>query len=50
MKQDLEARYDFSSVAAYRAIDRYNEGVIHAENLASFLKSCGHYTHELELV
>lgn len=49
MKHDMEARYDYSAVAAFRSIDKYNEGAIHVHNLASFLKSVGHFASELEL-
>lgn len=37
-KADLEVRYDYSVYAAFRAIDRYNEGYIHSENLGSFYR------------
>ena len=50
MKRDLESRYDFSPVAAFRSIDRYNEGVVNSANLAAFLKQCGHFAHNLELL
>lgn len=50
MRRDLSVRYDFSPVAAFRSIDRYNEGIINANNLSAFLKQCGHFAHNLELM
>lgn len=50
LKRDLETRYDYSSLAAYRTIDRYNDGRIDTFNLGSFLRSCGHYATERELL
>jgi hypothetical protein len=38
MRRDLAARYDFSPVAAFRSIDRYNEGIVNVNNLSAFLK------------
>lgn len=49
LKRDLELRYDYSPIAAYRSIDRYNDGVINANNLGAFLRTCGHFAAELEL-
>ena len=50
LKRELEIRYDFSSLAAYRAIDRYNDGRINTFNLGTFLRSVGHYASETELL
>jgi len=50
LKSDLEARHDFSIYAAYRVIDRYNEGAINTFNLSSFLKNNGYYATEKELL
>ena len=50
LKRELELRYDFSSLAAYRSIDRYNDGRINTFNLGTFLRSCGHYASETELL
>ena len=49
-KKDLEYRYDFSVYAAYRSIDRYNDGFINQYVLGSFLRNMGHYATERELV
>ena len=50
LKRDLEIRYDFSTLSAYRSIDRYNDGRIDTFNLGSFLRGCGHYATETELL
>ena len=50
LKRELELRYDFSSLAAYRSIDRYNDGRINTFNMGTFLRSCGHYASETELL
>ena len=50
MKRDLEIRYDYSTLSAYRAVDRYNDGRIDTFNLGSFLRGCGHYATETELL
>ena len=50
LKHDLEVRYDYSTLAAYRAVDKYNDGRITTHNLGSFLRSTGHYATERELL
>jgi len=50
LKRELEIRYDFSSLAAYRSVDRYNDGRINTNNLGAFLRNCGHYAAETELL
>lgn len=50
LKGDLECRYDFSAYASYRSVDKYNDGRISTLNLGSFLRSCGHYATERELL
>lgn len=50
LKRDLEVRYDYSVLAAYRSVDKYNDGRIDTHNLGSFLRSCGHYASERELL
>ena len=50
MKSELEIRYDFSIYASFKAIDRYNEGLIDAYNLGQFLRNNGHYASEKELL
>ena len=50
LKRDLEIRYDYSLLAAYRSIDKYNDGRVDTINLGSFLRACGHYASEHELL
>ena len=50
LKGDLEVRHDYSTYAAYRTIDRYNEGNINTFNLGAFLKNNGYYATEKELL
>lgn len=50
LKRDLECRFDFSTLSAYRSVDKYNDGRIDTFNLGSFLRSCGHYASERELL
>ena len=50
LKREVELRYDFSTLAAYRSVDRYNDGRINTFNLGSFLRSVGHYASETELL
>lgn len=50
LKADLDVRYDHSIFAAYKAIDKYNEGAINTYNLSTFLKNNGFYASERELL
>ena len=50
LKRDLEVRYDYSSYAAFKSIDRYNEASINTQNLGIFLKNNGYYASERELL
>ena len=50
LKRELELRYDYSSMAAYRSVDRYNDGRINTFNMGTFLRQCGHYASETELL
>ena len=50
LKRDLECCYDFSSHAAFRAIDKSNTGTISNANLSSFLRAHGTYPLETELI
>jgi hypothetical protein len=50
LKHDLECRYDFTPLAAYRSVDKYNDGRIVSHNLGSFLRACGNYATEKELL
>ena len=50
MKRELEIRYDYSTYATYRTIDKYNDGFIDTYNLGYFFKNNGHYPTEKELL
>ena len=50
LKRDLEIRYDFSPYAAFKAIDRYNEGAINTNNLSLFLRNQGCCPTEREVL
>jgi hypothetical protein len=50
LKRDLEIRYDYTPHAAFRSIDRHNDGLITNINLGSFLRAHGTYAIESELV
>ena len=50
LRKNLEARADYSSLSAYRAVDKFNDGQITIHNLASFLRSQGYYPQQKELV
>ena len=50
LKGELEVRYDYSSYAAFKSVDRYSEGYINTSNLGQFLKSNGYYASERELL
>jgi len=47
--KDLHAQADFSTYAAFRTIDRYNEGAININNLQDFFRSFGNYLVEQEV-
>ena len=50
LRRDLEIRFDYSTLACYRSVDRYNEGRINTFNLGTFLRNVGHYASETELL
>ena len=50
LKGCLEFRYDYTPLAAFRSVDRYNDGRIDSYNLRNFLQSQGHYATETELL
>jgi hypothetical protein len=50
LKRDLEIGLDYSSLAAFRSVDRYNSGNINNANLSAFLRSQSHFASETELV
>ena len=45
----LEKRPDFTTFAAYRTIDRYQEGHINISNLQEFFRAFGNYLVETEV-
>jgi Ca2+-binding EF-hand superfamily protein len=49
MKRDMELKHDYTISAAFRTIDRYNDGVVNNNNLRNFLASQGAYLTEHEL-
>ena len=50
LKRDLELGLDYTSVAAFRSVDRYNSGLITTVNLGAFLRDQGHWASETELL
>jgi Ca2+-binding EF-hand superfamily protein len=50
LRGDCEHRYDYTIAAAYRSVDRHHDGRIDSFNLGAFLRSCGHYAGERELL
>lgn len=50
LKREVEMRYDYTIGAAYRSIDRMNDGHINMHNLGAFLRQCGHFAPEPELL
>jgi hypothetical protein len=38
LKREVEIRYDYTVGAAYRSIDRHNDGSINMHNLGAFLR------------
>mmetsp|Transcript_14290 Transcript_14290/g.24327 ORF Transcript_14290/g.24327 Transcript_14290/m.24327 type:complete len:106 (-) Transcript_14290:676-993(-) len=50
LKFELENRFDFTLMAAFRSIDRYNVGRIDSINLGTFLRSNGFNPTEMELL
>ena len=47
--KDLTGRPDFSAFAAFRTIDRHNEGCINIANLQDFFRGFGNYLVEQEV-
>jgi Ca2+-binding EF-hand superfamily protein len=50
LRADCEHRYDYTIAAAWRSVDRHHDGRIDTFNLGAFLRSCGHYAGERELL
>lgn len=49
LKRELETRYDFSPYAAFKAVDKCQEGAINRGNLSDFLRQNGFFATEREL-
>ena len=43
-------QYDYSPLASFRSIDKYNSGTIDTVNLGTFLRQHGHFANELDLL
>jgi Ca2+-binding EF-hand superfamily protein len=50
LKHDLECRYDYSTLAAFRSVDKFNDGKIDTLNLGAFFRNVDHYATERELL
>ena len=50
LRHECEVRYDYNLGAAFRSVDKYNDGRIDTFNLGAFLRSQGHYATEKELL
>ena len=50
LKSSLGCRYDFTPLAAFRAVDKYNVGRIDTFSTGNFLRTQGHYASETELL
>lgn len=50
LRSELGVRFDYSNYAAFRAIDKYNDGYVDSFSLKRFLESNGHYASERELL
>lgn len=50
LKRDLELGLDYTAVAAFRSVDRYNSGLVTTVNLGAFLRDQGHWASEAELL
>ena len=50
LKRELHVQYDYSPIAAYRSIDKYNSGRVDTIALGNFLRVQGHFSNEMELL
>lgn len=50
LKRELETRFDFTPLAAFRSIDRYNVGKIDSISLGTYLRANSHHASEIELL
>jgi len=46
----MQVRYDYSTYAAFKSIDRLSEANVNIHNLGQFLKNNGYYATERELL
>jgi Ca2+-binding EF-hand superfamily protein len=49
LKQDLQLRYDYTNYAAFRTVDRFNDGFIDLFNLKQFFRNNNGFLTEREL-
>lgn len=50
LKRELQMQYDYSPLASFRSVDKYNSGTIDTVNLGTFLRQHGHFANELDLL
>lgn len=50
LKKDLELGLDYTPMAAFRSVDKFNSGVITTVNLGAFMREHGHFASETELL
>lgn len=50
LKRELQIQHDYSPLASFRSVDKYNSGTIDTVNLGTYLRSHGHFANELDLL
>merc|ERR1719326_99986 len=50
LKRELEVCLDYTTMAAFRSVDKFNSGVITTVNLGAFMRDHGHFASETELL
>lgn len=50
LRKDLEMGLDYSTMASFRSVDKFNSGVITTVNLGAFMREHGHFASETELL
>lgn len=50
LKRELHVQYDYSPIAAFRSVDKYNSGRVDTVALGNFLRIQGHFSNEMELL
>ena len=50
LRKDLELGLDYTVMAAFRSVDKFNSGVITTVNLGAFMREHGHFASETELL